>query len=55
MLNFIGTKIILKGLNVYSNESGSFADAPRAAVASAEAQGIACIDGKMGKLIFRFS
>ncbi len=48
MLNFIGTIIILKGLNVYSNESGSFADAPRAAVASAEAQGIACIDGKMG-------
>ena len=38
MLNFIGTKIILKGLNVYSNESGSFADA----------EGIACIDGKMG-------
>ena len=30
--------IILKGLNVYSNQSGSFADA----------EGIACIDGKIG-------
>ena len=48
MLNFIGTKIIPKGLNVYRNHSMSFADAARAAVASAEAQGIACIDGKMG-------
>ncbi len=47
MLNFIGTKIIPKGLNVYRNHSMSFADAARAAVASAEAQGIACIDGKM--------
>ena len=38
MLNFIGTIVILKGLNVYSNQSGSFADA----------EGIACIDGKIG-------
>ncbi len=38
MLNFIGTKIILKGLNVYRNHSMSFADA----------EGIACIYGKMG-------
>ncbi len=38
MLNFIGTKIILKGLNVYRNHSMSFADA----------EGIACIDDKMG-------
>jgi len=38
MLNFIGTIIIQKGLNVYSNHSMSFADA----------EGIVCIDGKMG-------
>ena len=40
MLNFIGTKIIQKGLNVYRNHSMSFADA----------EGIACIYGKMGNL-----
>jgi hypothetical protein len=33
----IGSIVILKGLNVYSNQSGSFADA----------EGIACIDGKI--------
>ena len=38
MLNFIGTIVILKGLNVYSSHSMSFGDA----------EGIACIDGKMG-------
>ena len=37
-LNIISTILILKGFNVYSNESGSFADA----------EGIACIDDKMG-------
>ncbi len=31
----IGSLVILKGLNVYSNQSGSFACAARAAVASA--------------------
>ncbi len=38
MLHIIGKIIIPKGLNVYSNQSRSFADA----------EGIACIDGKMG-------
>jgi len=38
MLNFIGTILILNGLNIYSSHSMSFADA----------EGIACIDGKMG-------
>ncbi len=38
MLIIIGSIVIPKGLNVYSNQSGSFA----------EAEGIACIDGKMG-------
>ncbi len=38
MLHIIGKIIIPKGLNVYSNQSGSFADA----------EGIACIDDKMG-------
>ncbi len=38
MLIITDTIVIPKGLNVYSNQSGSFADA----------EGIACIDGKMG-------
>ena len=38
MLITMDTIVIPKGLNVYSNQSGSFADA----------EGIACIDGKMG-------
>ena len=37
MLIIIGSIVIPKGLNVYSNQSRSFADA----------EGIACIDGKM--------
>ena len=37
MLIIMDTIVIPKGLNVYSNQSRSFADA----------EGIACIDGKM--------
>ncbi len=37
MLIIMDTIVIPKGLNVYSNQTGSFADA----------EGIVCIDGKM--------